>query len=81
MEAKDSFTLSWCEKHKNWWVTNCPDCMVDFNEIEIKKAGMEEVVGWINTHARDSYAGRPLVPDWTAFKHDDWQAKLEEWGL
>jgi len=33
-------TLTWCKKHKNWWVTNCPDCMVDSNEPAIRKSAM-----------------------------------------
>ena len=44
MEAKYSITLTWCSKHKNWWVTNCPDCMVDANEESIKHEGRMEVV-------------------------------------
>ena len=45
MEAKQSITLNWCEKHKNWWVTNCPDCMLDANEEDIKQDGRKEVIG------------------------------------
>ena len=76
MEAKDTFTLSWCGKHKNWWVTNCPDCMVDDNEESIKQDGRKEVVEWV---------GR-LEPqnEWSVigrFTYNQWQAKLKEWGI
>ena len=47
MKVGDDFTLYWCGKHGNWWVTNCPDCMVDFNEPSIKKAGMQTVVDYM----------------------------------
>ena len=36
-----------------------------------KKAGIKEVVEWIELHM-------PIVDDWR-FK-DNWQAKLKEWG-
>lgn len=42
MKANNSFTLSWCEEHSNWWVTNCPDCMVDSNEGDIRKDEFNE---------------------------------------
>lgn len=25
----DDIILSWCSKHTQWWVNNCPDCMAD----------------------------------------------------
>ena len=47
MEAKDSFTLSWCEKHKCWWVSDCPECMVDSNEQELIQKGRQDVVDMV----------------------------------
>ena len=43
-------TITWCAKHKNWWVTNCPDCMIDANEESIKREGRKEVVEWLKEH-------------------------------
>ena len=90
MKAEDSFTLTWCNKHKNWWVTNCPDCMVDSNEESIKQAGIKEVVDWVEGRPRrvdrygNSYvilahniASRGAKPVLT----DDWKTQLKEWGL
>lgn len=54
MEAKKSFSLSWCERHQNWWVTNCPDCMVNSNEESIKQEGRREVVEWAKDHYWDT---------------------------
>jgi len=71
MNPEDSFTLTWCPKHKNWWVTNCPDCMVDANEEDIKQAGRKEVASWIGSNV--------------VFAYDDareaWQAQLKKWGI
>lgn len=41
MKPKDDIRLSWCKKHQQWWVMNCPDCMADSVEkdtIEALKA-------------------------------------------
>jgi len=46
MKVEYPITLSWCDKHNNWWITNCPDCMVDSNEEYIKRQGRKEVVEW-----------------------------------
>ena len=43
MEAKDEFTISWCEKHKQHWVQNCPDCMAEDCLEEGRKAGINLV--------------------------------------
>ncbi|MFH1231240.1 MAG: hypothetical protein V1709_07055 [Planctomycetota bacterium] len=51
MENKFDITLYWCNKHKNWWVTNCPDCMIDANEESIKREGTREMVKWIESHS------------------------------
>jgi len=67
MKAEDDFELHWCAKHENWWVTNCPDCMVDANEEGIKKAGIREVVGW---------TARELGIDWGLEEEI-----LKEWGV
>ena len=42
MGDKDNFTLTitWCKEHKNWWITSCPECMVDVNEESIKREGI-----------------------------------------
>ena len=69
MEARYTFTVSWCNKHKNWWITNCPDCMVDSNEESIKQAGRREVVEWVNININ------------TDSRRDEWQAQLKEWGI
>jgi hypothetical protein len=29
--------LKWCRKHKNWWITKCPDCVKDESASYIKK--------------------------------------------
>jgi len=29
MKRTDAISLEWCEKHKEWWVMNCPDCMAE----------------------------------------------------
>ena len=53
METKEQkVTLTWCRKHKNWWVTNCPDCMVDYNEPFIKKAERERIIPLIIQYSR-----------------------------
>jgi len=60
MAAK--ITITWCEKHKNWWVTNCPDCMIDANEESIKREGRKEVIEGI---AKQMMGNTPL-PFWLA---------------
>ncbi len=78
MNVTDSFLLNWCGKHKNWWVTNCPDCMVDSNEESIKQAGRQEVVKWIREngpHYNCSECGYEQHID------DDWHEQLKEWGI
>ncbi len=79
MKAEDSFTLSWCEKHRNWWVTNCPDCMVDSNEPDIRKAGIKEVVDWMiepcpHTTSKSYFKPKCICSECK-------QAKLKEWGI
>ncbi len=66
-EAKDTFSLSWCEKHKNWWVTNCPDCMVDSNEEDIKRQAIRKVMEW---------TAKEFGVDWSEEKE-----QLEKWGI
>ena len=66
MEAKDTFSLTWCEEHKNWYQYNCPDCMIDANEQDIKRVGRKEVVECI----RQNGVGYALS-----------EAKLKEWGI
>ena len=72
MKAKDSFTPTWCEKHKNWHQYNCPDCYVDDNEEEIRHAGINEVVDFVEQEG-------------VMYRHGDtlnrWRAQLEEWGI
>jgi len=81
MEAKDSFSLIWCEKHKNWYQYNCPDCMVDANEADIKQAGIKEVVGQINPQI-ESFIQSPRMPNEMSLCIKVWwQAKLKEWGI
>lgn len=77
MEDKYTFflTLTWCKKHKNWWATNCPDCMVDFNEPTIKMASIREVVGWIDK----TFAGGITKAQMMAT--NTWQVKLQKWGI
>ena len=74
MEAKYTFSLTWCERHKNWWVTNCPDCMVDSNEESIKREGRREVVECMRTHPSE-LEEKDVVCRWFP------RAKLKEWGL
>ncbi len=73
MGAKDSFVLTWCKKHNNWWVTNCPDCMVDANEENIKKEGMREVARWIEAHH--------ILGNRETANGSDWLSFLESKGL
>ncbi len=82
MEAKDTFTLTWCEKHKNWWVTDCPDCMVDSNEESIKRLGMQKVVDWIKKYkvgAREEDGSYSQLP--YTFWEKELQTFLKENGL
>ena len=80
MKLKNSFTLSWCEKHKNWWVTNCPDCMVDVNEADIKKDGIREVVDELEEIFHSAKSEKEV---WIKVREltSRWQAKLKSWGL
>ena len=88
MEARYSFTVSWCNKHKNWWITNCPDCMVDSNEAEIKKAGRKEVVEFVddliigidNCKFEERLDGDKgcIVLD---MNENQWQAQKKKWGI
>ena len=44
--------LTYCEKHSQWWVNNCPDCMADDTESEtLKQVGewlyRKYYLGWI----------------------------------
>ncbi len=75
MEAKDTFSLTWCEKHKNWWVTNCPDCMVDANEEDIRRAAIWEVVEWENNTFNKSITLNQMRATTT------YQAQLKDWGI
>jgi len=34
MEPTDTISLHWCERHEQWWVTNCPECMAETVERE-----------------------------------------------
>ncbi len=91
MEAKNNITLTWCEKHKNWWVTNCPDCMVDNNEESIKR----EVVEFANkflfmaehgdySNGNDAFGideGRFRAGELLDSYRKEWQAFLKENGL
>ena len=87
MEAKDSFTLTWCNKHRNWSQSDCPECMVNSNEEDIERAGMRKVVEWIRngtvmqvprgTRVYRADKEKVLVQ----FDYTEWQAKLKEWGL
>lgn len=70
-EAKDTFTLSWCEKHKNWNQYNCADCMLDANEEEIKRKGIRKAVEWLNANTTFRYG--------IAISNDKWKAQLKEW--
>ncbi len=82
MDIKDEITLTWCEKHQNWGVTNCPDCMVDSNEESIKRAGIQEVVEWIKKYKvgvreEDGSYSQLLYTFW----EKELQAFLKEHGL
>ena len=44
MEAKNSFTLTWCEEHKIWYQYNCADCLLDVYRPVYKKEGIKVVV-------------------------------------
>jgi len=70
MKANDSFTLTWCAKHENWYQYNCPDCMVDANEEDIKQEGRKEVVEFVEAEGVMSQYLDTL---------NRWQAKLKEW--
>ena len=74
MEAKNSITLTWCEKHTNWWVTNCPDCMLDANEESIKREAIREVAEWVNSHIVFAFPYAKI--EW-----QEWQARLKRWGI
>jgi len=79
MKARDSFSLSWCEKHENWYQYNCPDCMVDTNEQDIKMAGIKGVVEWVNKNK----FGLRAMDNYCDFGIDDrdWQAFLKGLGV
>ncbi len=78
MKATDGFSLTWCEKHKNWWVTNCPDCMVDSNESTIKQAGRQEVVDWMAENPVRWFFNTNEVAKVYEAK---WQKQLKEWDI
>lgn len=50
MKPEDDIQLWWCAKHRQWANLNCPECMLEINESDIKREGMREVVEWIKTH-------------------------------
>ena len=84
MEAKDSFSLTWCEKHKNWYQYNCPDCMVDANEADIKREGIKEVVDWVLANAiiRKPFGEvNKKADEIIVIPIRKWHTKLKEWGL
>ncbi len=80
-----NITISWCEKHENWWVTNCPDCMVDANEEDIKKEGRREVVRWLTVNSSFHLAEDINRSDFGdllhTFKDKSLKAKLKDWGI
>jgi len=73
MEANESFALTWCWEHKNWYQYNCPDCMVNSNEEGIKQEGRREVADYFSRHWMGQTRGmmiyeipvkdRPLLED------------------
>ena len=36
--ADKEYTLSFCNKHQEWFSNNCSNCMIDDNEADIKAA-------------------------------------------
>ena len=78
MEAKNSITLYWCGKHKNWFVLNCPDCMLDANEADIKREGIKEVVEWIE-HVRGREWDHGEL--WHCIPDTALQTQLKKWGV
>ncbi len=75
----EDITLHWCNPHRNWWVTNCPDCMVDENEDDIKRQGRDEVVHWL----KENIQFIPIF--WPnningVLDRNKFRAKLKEWG-
>lgn len=89
MEAEykfDVIKISYCKKHKQYWIWNCPDCMVDDYREQGYKAGIREVVELVNSceirtdvHQEDGSLFL-RVGDISILK-EYWQAKLKEWGL
>jgi len=81
MEAKDTFELklTWCRKHRNWWITNCPDCMVDSNEENIKQAGRKEVVEFMLDRL-ERFKIAPKLIGFTMLS-EDWEEQLKEWNI
>ncbi len=81
MRTLDSVTLNWCNKHQNWWVTNCPDCTIDSNENDIRKAGIKEVVELLRVY--NPWVGSLKPPGGFEYLLETpiWQAKKKEWGI
>ncbi len=76
--------LSWCAKHKYWWVTDCPDCMVDSCKEDIKKAGRREVIEWLNN--KPLFIVVTAIPSYTDVSESlrgnrEYNSKLQEWGI
>ena len=77
--TKGEISVTWCKKHSNWWVINCPDCMVDDNEESIKRVGMKKVAKWIIENSTMYYSSSPK--ELLFVEKDGWQQKLRDWGI
>ena len=53
---------------------------IDLMVADSKKAGIKEVVEWIETHHEQVIMGSFSLYQWSIVV-DEWQAKLKEWGI
>jgi len=53
----------------------------DSEVAEARKAGIKEVVEWVETHGHIRYTPAPLRLKELAINHSIWQAQLKEWGI
>lgn len=76
--SEQKITLYWCEEHKQWWAVNCPDCMADTVEQEMKartaRSLIEEIEGKGFLTAEDHFLLRLPIRDWVALK-EKWLGK------
>lgn len=56
MAVTDDMKLTWCKKHQQWWVQNCPECMAE--DIQAELALLRKIAEWAATQ-------RCASPEWS----------------